>query len=891
MTLRMILCIWIKAGFQNGKKLLWCHAYREHTSTLGSSLRSQKDYLEKFLLQWDQASNLKIGKEPSEVHVVGDMNLDAHNGRWLDPSYHLHSLSQMVQQSCALGNFAQLVCVPTRFQFNSISGKTNFSCIDHVYVNYQSRCSEISVITFGNSDHDLIGYVRYAKDPPSPARTIRKRSYKNFNEKDFLNHLRQIDWSAVFYCQDVDVAVETFTRMFKFVLDEHAPWVLYQIRKKFSPWVTEETIKLIKERNQAKLQASDLSKRGIDSSETWKKYKTLRNRVNNKLKYEELTYKQQKIKASLDSSADCWKTTKMFMNWSSNSGPPSQLHIKGKLVTKASILASEMNRFFIDKVNLIRTAIQPLQNTFSNCREIMREKKCKMELTYATHKKVLKILKSLKSSKSLSIDELDSYCVKTSAEIIAPSLHHIVTLSLMQRKFPSSWKMSKVIPLHKKGSRLEKQNYRPVAILSPLSKVLEKIAYEQIYRYFTNNKIFDPHLHGFRGNRSTQTALITMYDRWVQAASVGQISGAILLDLSAAFDLVDHRLLIAKLKIYGADDECVQWIESYLTDRAQAVWIDHVFSEYAACTVGVPQGSILGPLFFLVYFNDLPGSLNNPADAYADDTTLTATGPSIEAIEESLNKDCMVVSNWMRANKLKINPDKTHILTLGTQNKLGKLERPLSVHMDKVLLKEDPTQTEQLLGCHIQGNLRWQSQITTLKAKLSKRISGLKHLTYICGFSIRKMVAEGCFNSVLIYCLPLFGGLEKHQVKELQILQNQAVRLVCRAPPRANRSLMFKKVGWLTVNQLIHYHSLIALFRVRQSKTPEYLADILCRDSRNYRIMIPRQNLTLTSSSFCVRSASYWNQLPSELRQQEKLGVFKRDLHRWIIENTPSFLD
>ena len=109
----IIQSIWIKAGFQNCKKLLWCHAYREHTSTLGSSLRSQKDYLEKFLLQWDQASNLKIGKEPSEVHVVGDMNLDAHHGRWLDPSYHLHSLSQMVQQSCALGNFVQFVSVPT----------------------------------------------------------------------------------------------------------------------------------------------------------------------------------------------------------------------------------------------------------------------------------------------------------------------------------------------------------------------------------------------------------------------------------------------------------------------------------------------------------------------------------------------------------------------------------------------------------------------------------------------------------------------------------------------------------------------------------------------------------------------------------------------------------
>ena len=176
------------------------------------------------------------------------------------------------------------------------------------------------------------------------------------------------------------------------------------------------------------------------------------------------------------------------MNWESNSGPPSQLHIEGKLVTKASSLASEMNRFFINKVNMIRTAIQPIPNTFSVCHDIMKRKRCSLGLNFASPQKVLKILKNLKNSRSVSIDGLDTYSVKISAEIIAPPLHHIITLSLIQGKFPSSWKKSKVIPLYKKGSRLEQQNYRPVAILSPLSKVSEKIVYEDIYKYFTKKQ-------------------------------------------------------------------------------------------------------------------------------------------------------------------------------------------------------------------------------------------------------------------------------------------------------------------------------------------------------------------------------------------------------------------
>ena len=152
---------------------------------------------------------------------------------------------------------------------------------------------------------------------------------------------------------------------------------------------------------------------------------------------------------------------------------------------------------------------------------------------------VHKLLVNLKNSKSTSVDELDNFAVKISADYIANPLHHIITLSIMQNKFPASWKYSKIIPLHKKLSKLERKNYRPVAILSPLSKILEKIIYLQMYEYFTSNKIFHPNMHGYRQNRSTKTALIQMYDRWVRAAAAGQVSGVILIDLSAAFDLVE----------------------------------------------------------------------------------------------------------------------------------------------------------------------------------------------------------------------------------------------------------------------------------------------------------------------------------------------------------------
>ena len=292
------------------------------------------------------------------------------------------------------------------------------------------------------------------------------------------------------------------------------------------------------------------------------------------------------------------------------------------------------------------------------------------------------------------------------------------------------WKYSKVIPLHKKLSNLDCKNYRPVAILSPFSKILEKIAYQQIYDYFSDNKLFHSNLHGYRKHRSTHTALLQMYDRWVRAAAAGTVSGVILLDLSAAFDLVDSDILVDKLSIYGFDRSFIAWVRSYLIGRHQSVWIDHVYSDFLPHSIGVPQGSNLGPLFFLIFYNDLLYSLDCSIEAYADDSTMVATGDSLENISNTLTRNCETVVSWMGSNKLKLNADKTHLLTVGTQERLANLPGQVSVTMDGIVLQESDHQSELLLGCQIQSNLKWNLQIKYLQGRLKKRLAGLSAIKY-----------------------------------------------------------------------------------------------------------------------------------------------------------------
>ena len=309
---------------------------------------------------------------------------------------------------------------------------------------------------------------------------------------------------------------------------------------------------LMKERDKYKEQAKALASiegrnTSAEQASIWVKFRKVRNAVNNRIGQEEVRYKRGKVAENEENPAGIWSLAKKFMNWSSP-GPPSQLEVekdkKITLVTKAKDIASVMNEFFISKVQTIVANLAKLPVDLSGCRNLIAGKKLSLGLKFVTVQKVRKLLAGLKSKTSTSVDQLDNYAVKLASNYIAGPLHHVITLSIMQQKFPLGWKYTKLVPLHKKDSTLKPGNYRPVAILSPLSKILEKVIYEHIYNYFSRNKLFHSSLHGYRGGRSTMTALLTMYDKWVKAANKSQVSGVVLVDLSAAFDLVSPSLLI-----------------------------------------------------------------------------------------------------------------------------------------------------------------------------------------------------------------------------------------------------------------------------------------------------------------------------------------------------------
>ena len=897
-----ISSIWLEVGLPRQRKFLVCHAYREwrhlyqgdHSS---GTLEAQHDRWRQFLTQWERALN-----ENKEVIVAMDANIDFL--KWtsdtLQPGVK-PLVNDLFSNIFPLG-VSQMVNSPTRYW----PGQPP-SGLDHLYTNRPNKLSEVFSEHAG-SDHKLIKVTRSAKSIARNSRYVRKRCYRDFDERKFREEVSRLSWHELYLCEDVEQAVYILTSSLNTILDQLAPVKTVQVRTRYAPWLSSETKAIIKERDAAQIHAS-----GTQDPDDWRLYKNLRNTITRRMKKEKASWEKQRLDHAQNSSTNLWKNIKGWLNWKA-SGPPTQLFADGSLISSPKALATTMNRYFISKVDRLRQGI-PRNNSdpLKVLRKTMADRSCSFHFKPVHPDNILEIIKGLRNSKATGLDYIDVNIIKLVVDDIVPAITHIVNLSIRDATFPRSWKFAKVVPLLKKEDPLNPKNYRPVALLPVISKILERAVFAQLVSYLDNNALLHPNHHGSRKAHSTATALIQMYDTWVKAVEEGNMAGVMMVDLSAAFDMVDHALLLKKLELLGLDRQALQWIESYLAGRAQCVCVDGQLSPFMDVRYGVPQGSVLGPLLYILFTNDLPDVIHTEHDnlsykdphlqcgpcgslvTYVDDGTCTVVDKDPSTLSDTLSDKYKVIEEYMISNKLVINGDKTHLVVMGT-NKMTESRQAVSMKAGDFTIL--PSETENLLGCMINQNLKWKTLIQTgeksLLKNLTTKLNALQKVSTYATFKTRLAAANGVFMSTLSYLLPVWGGCEGYLLKSLQVLQNRAARQVTRLSWYTPVRKLIKQCNWLSIKQLIFYHSALTVYRTLKSGLPLYLKQHLRTDHPLHTrlgdsgaIRLSGRYGSLVESSFLRRAAKNFNQIPQDIREARTMDGFKRNLKMWIKTNLP----
>ena len=900
-------------GFGMEKKTIVNFFYREFTSGVSglSDAQAQSERLQRMTQHWRSLAAIK-----KDLVCLGDANLCAK--KWQEDSYYQKEQAEIVQTFLLDTASAQLVNEYTRSEFVQ-GGELSRSCIDHCYSNAPERISTPEVVAVGNSDHLGVVVTKFTRSPMIKPKTIMKRSYKNFDVESFLNDVINSDINKnVTAHNNIEEAAEEFERSFKSILDQHAPVKVFQMRKNYAPYLSAKTKNLISGRNAWK----EVSvKFGYKSAE--KIAKELGKEIKVAAVNDEKEYFKKDFGDNQDTSK-AWKTAKVILGMNKNLMPTA---IKNKdkngdfeLVTNPQKLADMFNQYFKSKVDKLREKTnQPPSVPPSERLQRWLEKRSSppppFQLKEINTHQFRKILKKMKSKRTHGIDWIDSFSLKLAGPLLEESLIHLINLSIRESRFSARWKPQMIVPLHKKNEKDILENYRPVSHLVQVGKMVEYAAYFQIVEHFSEHDLFHPNHHGSLANHSTTTAIIQLFDMWLEAAEKQELSAVCLLDQSAAYDLLCHQTLKEKLELYNFSSASSDWLMSYLGDRTQLVQVESKTSEpLRGGNHAVPQGSVLGGLLHLINSNDFPACHDvGESVVYVDDDSDTVHAKDPEVLRDLIEQEAGNSANWLQDNRLCVAGSKSKLLVIGTRRlRTSRMIRETKIVVDGKEITETPS--EKLLGVVINNELTWKNHLygdadnEGLLPQLSKRIGMMKKISKYMSKKNLKYFASGIFYSKLNYCLPVFGnvlGLEDYKVdnsryqsftvkdnNNLQVVQNKLNRMLLHAERNTPTEKLLNDTDSLSIQQLIVYQSAVLAYKIMNSGKPSYLAQKLRQRNEGMNLRgrlgsIGHKNKTLSISKegFLYRATCIMNKLDDNLRNETKLERFKAGVRMWVKKN------
>ena len=655
-----IECSWLRLLNSNAKDIILCVVYRPPSGNVETFCNTLVKTME------------EIGNNfNNEIIIMGDFNIN-----YLDKNdIHTKLLAQMELNT----GLKQQIIDPTR----------GANVIDLIFTNSQDVANS-GVINLNISDHDLIFVTKKKETKKRRQVSFKGRSYRNYNKETLQNYLRETNWDEFWLLTDPNDCWGYIHRTIKLELDRMCPLKERKVKQSNEPWLTNGILEAIHDKDQA----WKLAKR-TGNEEDVARARRLRNSVKDIIRRAKKDFIQEELVRDETAPKKFWEKINHLLP-SKDSGNSIRLMDKeNKVIIEEKALPDYVNTFF--------TGIGPkLANKFSDdwTADLPAFHGDKIGQIHIDLGEVEKLVKDINTCKASSVKFISATVLKDAFSVITRQLCFMYNLSFTSGIFPDDWKIANVIPLRKGGDSMDVNNLRPVSLLPLPGKLAERLMHTHVSKFVEENGLITDKQGGFRKGRSTIATVADLTDEVLLGLNSKEYTLASFIDLKKAFDTINHRILLKKLPFFGLNNSIINWIGNYLTNRSQRCTVNGTTSGELAITCGVPQGSILGPLLFLLYVNDVNTNLlHTNVLLYADDTVIFAKHEDEGMAHLWVSMDLFLLQKWCNRNQLTINLAKTKLMLFGTKNML-KRSRKQDICLSGMKLRK----AVQLFGYEIRGH-------------------------------------------------------------------------------------------------------------------------------------------------------------------------------------------
>lgn len=796
--------------------------------------------------------------------VVGDLNLNM-----LKTNKSLNERS--FQNTMSMLNFTNFISLPT---FVNPQTGIPTSCLDHIWCNALLNNSSF-VFREMFSDH-LPAAIIFDTMISMPKTKIKFRNFSKQNINKFLRLIDPLLTSLNIPTDDINNAVDLFIDQVKLITDACFPImtkIVSQKRLNF-PWMSNQIVKLIRFKHRCLY----FLKRGEISYHFFKLYSSL---LKNLIKLAERNYYKREFLLNQGNPKGTWNKIDKLLGRNKTS-ISNFFSIDSCDVYDSQEIANKFNEYFTTVPHTIQNNIP---QSYSDYTSLIKFNPKSIFIYPSSPAEVSAIIRKLKSGNNLN--DIPVKLLKLASDAFGRVISCLFNISVEKSSFPNSLKIAKIQPIFKSGKKYLIENHRPISILPILDKIFEKLLVSRLNSFVSKCSLISVNQFGFQKGCSTQHAALKLCHRIMPAFSENKFSVAVFIDFSKAFDTVNHTILLQKLHRMGIRGHAYSYIKSYLSYRKQCTIYKGKLSAQSNVTVGVPQGSCLGPLLFNLYVNDLHSCFAGlDMITYADDTVILKNGRNLVHLCLAVNLYLERISDWCRANKLSINASKTKWLLFTNKSILNMPE----ISIDNNIIENLPN--FKYLGFTLDSKLKFKSHINLVTSKLS-RICGITfYLSKFLTFKTALSIYYSFVYSIVCYGIAVWGGtLLRPQMTRLQRCQNKIVKnLFKKFFPERHTDDVYKACGILTINNIYKLHLALSMFKIlNQTDMPHFLNHILAllRDHRyptrnSSNLVTPFPRVDAIKFNFLYQGITIWNHIPLAIRNSATFSIFKNKVVKFL---------